>query len=293
MDYTWFACGSVFLAVTFATLVIVDFITYTSARYRENYLKETSTELDDVLLQIPASKVFDLSLAVSALVAFLSLLFVGFASSNWSWGKAVFIAAIAAVGSFPLPRLYLKHLKKKRLEMFNEQLIDALTSMSSALKAGFSINQAIDAIAEENKKPISVEFRLLVQELRLGISLEEALNNMNRRLDSEDFELVSIAIITARQTGGELTAIFERLSEMIRERLRIYGRLQALTAQGRLQAYVIGAMPYLLMFAMAYISPSMMSQFFKSMTGILLIILASVFVLIGFLIIKKITTIDV
>ena len=79
--------------------------------------------------------------------------------------------------------------------------------MSSSLKAGFSINQAMDAVAHENRSPISFEFTLLMQELRLGVPLEDALEKMNKRLHSSDFELVSVAIITARQTGGELTAI--------------------------------------------------------------------------------------
>ncbi|MFA6568883.1 MAG: type II secretion system F family protein [Victivallales bacterium] len=281
------------VSVTFATLVIVEFASFVSARYKEKYLRETAVELDDVLLQMPAGRIFDLTIAISGLSAFLSLIVFGMASTNWSWPKAAFIAALAAVVTFPAPRLYLKFLGKRRIEKFNEQLEDALNSMSSALKAGFSINQAVEVIAAENRNPISIEFRLLLQEIRLGIPLEQALENMVKRLGSDDFELVATAILTARQTGGELTVIFERLAGMIRERMRISGKLRALTAQGRLQSYVVGAMPFLLMIVMNYIAPDMMGAFFNSMAGIMLILGAVMLVVMGFLVIRKITNIDI
>ena len=161
------------------------------------------------------------------------------------------------------------------------------------MKAGFSINQALESIADENRPPISIEFRLLVQELRLGVSLENALNNMCRRIESDDFELVAVAIITARQTGGELTSVLERLAKVIRERLRIYRKISALTAQGRMQAAVIGIMPFALMFMMSYIVPDAMSGFFSSIIGIISCAVAVILVIVGFLSIKKITSIKV
>lgn len=295
MDNTFaiLACFSSFLSVILATLVVVDFVGYASASYRERYLKEAAVELDDVLLQMPANKIFDLSLALSALAAFLMILIVGLTSHNPSWTKISLFAVGAAIFAFPAPRLFLRYKKKARLIKFNEQLEDALTSMSSALKAGFSINQALEVVADENKQPISVEFSLLVQEIRLGVPLDQALYNMEKRIESDDFELVSTAIITARQTGGELTAILERLASVIRERLRINGRLRALTAQGKLQAYLIGAMPFLLLFALNMVAPKMMNTFFNSIVGVLIIVGAVMLVGIGFFVIRKITTIDI
>lgn len=292
-DYTMLACSCAGMAVVFATLVVMDFFSSASASYRERYIQEATVELDDVLLQAPPSRIFDLSLALSGLAGFFAALAVGFGGAQWSWVKVVFAGALAAAAAFPLPRLILRYLRRRRLRMFNEQLEDALTSMSSALKAGFSINQALDVIAKDNRRPISIEFRLLIQEIRLGVSLEDALENMCRRLGSADFELVSTAIVTARQTGGQLTVIFERLSMVIRERLRVEGRLRALTAQGRLQAYVIGAMPFLLMAAMNYVAPGMMAGFFHSAFGLVMIVIVVLMVVCGFLLIKKITTIDI
>ena len=203
------------------------------------------------------------------------------------------VGIIIAIVAFPMPRLYLKHLKKQRLIKFNEQLEDALGSMSSALKAGFSINQAIETIAAEDKRSISIEFRLLMQEIRLGVPLERALENLNVRMGSDDFELVATAIITARQTGGELTAIFDRLAGLIRERARINGKLRAMTAQGKLQATIIGVMPLFLLIMMSYAAPTAMDAFFSSIVGIMSMIAAAIMVTIGYLVIRKITTIDI
>lgn len=290
----WLACFSAFLCVFFATLVVVDFISFASGRYKERYMEEAAVELDDVLLQMPASRIFDLSLALSALAAFLSVGILCMATAEWSMGKIFFAVTLPAIAAFPAPRLILRHLKKARLRKFNEQLEDALLSMSSSLKAGFSITQAIESVASENRKPISFEFRLLLQEIRLGVPLDDALRKMVDRLDNNaDFELVATAIITARQTGGELTQVLERLAGVIRERMRITQRVAALTAQGKMQATIIGAMPFLLMLAMAYIAPDMMGQFFGSITGVLLIAGAVILVTIGFFVIKKITTIDI
>ncbi|MCP3968192.1 MAG: hypothetical protein GY750_00700 [Lentisphaerae bacterium] len=282
-----------FFAVTLATMVIVDFFSYASSRYKERYLKEAAVELDDVLLQMPAARIFDFSLAASGLAGFITLGIYASSSSAFSWPKAVFLAVLVAFLSFPAPRLILRFLRKKRLDKFNEQLEDALNSIASSLKAGFSINQAIESVAAENKRPISVEFRLLVQEIRLGVSLEKALDNMCGRLGSADMELVTTAIITARQTGGELTSILERLSSVIRERVRINNKLRAMTAQGKLQATLIGIMPFALLFMMCKIVPDTMDHFFGSLIGIFSLIFVCVMVIVGALVIKKITTIDI
>lgn len=281
------------ISVLLATFVIVDFIREASARYRENYIKEASIELDDVLLQMPGGRIFDVSLAISGFCFFVVVGIYALSGSEWSWTKSLVLGFIAALFAFPAPRLYLKLLRKQRMLKFNEQLEDALSSMSSSIKAGFSINQALETVAAENKRPISFEFSLLVQEIRLGVPLEKTLENMVARLDSADLELVAIALITARQTGGELTRILDRLASVIRERMRIANKLRAMTAQGRLQAIIIGIMPFALMFAMSHVAPDEMSAFFNSAIGIISIIVVVILDVVGFLVIKKITTIDV
>ena len=292
-NLTILACCCASFAVILITYVIFDFFNYVSDVQRERYLDQATTELDDVLIMIPPGKVLDVSLALSALTSFISMLIFGYNTSDWTWGQMSMVGLGTLAFVFPAPRFYLRYLKKKRLRQFNEQLEDALTSMSSSLKAGFSINQAIEAIANENKRPISVEFRLLVQEMRLGVPMEDALNKMVVRMESADFELVASAIITARQTGGALTETLERLAGLIRERMRINLKLASITAQGKMQATIIGLMPFALLYFMNMTAPGMMAPFFEDIRGILLLVVSGILVIIGYLIIRKITTIDI
>ena len=281
------------LCALFATFVIVEFVSYTSARYRERFLAEAAVELDDVLLQLPASRILDLSiaLAVGAFILFGGM--SSFLSAEVNWLRTVVIGTVSAVVAFLGPRFYLRSLKKQRLAKFNEQLEDALISMSSALKAGFSITQALENVASERRHPISFEFTLLLQELRLGVQFDTALRKMADRIGSQDFELVAVAIITARQTGGELTNILEELSGVIRERMRIMQRVRALTAQGRMQAWLIASVPFVLLFAMTRLAPDLMDEFLGSAVGVVVLFAVVVMVVSGFLWIRKITTIDV
>lgn len=281
------------LCVFFSVYIIIDFMLFTGNRYKERFLQEAAVEMDDVLLQIPPGKILDVSLAGSAIAAFIVIGLLCLTSADPSWTKIIFLALVTVAITFPIPRLYLRHLKKLRLQKFSDQLEDALLAMSSSLKAGFSINQAIESVAQENRSPISFEFKLLTNEIRLGVPLEEALENMNKRMQSPDLELVSVAIITARQTGGELTGVLERLAGVIRERVRIQQKIRSLTAQGRMQAWIIGLVPFALMLALFYIAPDMMDSFFSNFIGILLLIGVIVLDICGFLMIRKITTIDI
>ena len=276
-----------------ATFVIVEFTSYTSARYRERFLAEAAVELDDILLQMPASRILDLSIAIAAVAFLLVGGLSSFLSDEVNLLRSITLGSAAAAVAFLSPRFYLRTLKKQRLAKFNEQLEDALLAMSSALKAGFSITQALENVAAENRHPISFEFTLLTQELRLGVQFEVALRKMADRLHSQDFELVAVAIITARQTGGELTSVLEELAGVIRERMRITQRVRALTSQGRMQAWLIASVPFLLMLAMMRLAPDMMDAFFNSIVGVLVLLAVTVMVVCGFLWIRKITTIDV
>ena len=281
------------LCALFATFVIVEFTAYTSARYKERFLAEAAVELDDVLLQLPANRILDLSIAIAAVSFILFGGLSSFLSTEVNWIRTILIGSVSAVVAFLAPRFYLRMLKKQRLAKFNEQLEDALLSMSSALKAGFSITQALENVALENRYPISFEFTLLMQELRLGVQFDAALRKMADRLGSQDFELVAVAIITARQTGGELTSVLEELAGVIRERMRIMQRVRALTSQGRMQAWLIASVPFVLMFAMMRLAPDLMDAFFGSIAGVVVLLAVVVMVVCGFLWIRKITTIDV
>ena len=282
-----------FAGVVFAAIAIIDFTTYVAARYRERYLQEARTELDDILIQIPASRVLDISIAFSAVGVVLSTLVMTLSAEKISVQTLIIVSLTSACVLFPVPRFILRYLKVRRLNKFSVQLEDALNMISGALKAGFSINQALEEVADQDIHPLSVEFRLLTQEIRLGVSLEQALDNMSRRLESDDFELVAVAIATARKTGGELTGTLSRVAGLIRERVRIAQKVRALTAMGRLQAVMIGLMPYLLLLGMYHVSPALINSFFSSPAGVIGLIVVTLLDIAGFFWIRKITKIEV
>ena len=273
--------------------LIFDIVLDISKRYKERYIEETEVEIGDIFLLLPPRKILDLNIVFSAICGVVLSMIYALRIKEVSISMLLFLWVLGVSVSFPIPKLIFRMLRKRRLNKFNEQLEEALGNISGSLKAGFSINQAFDELAEQHKSPISIEFRMLTQEIRLGVNMEEALANMQKRLNSSDFDLVVTAIITARQTGGELTSTLERLAGLIRERMRINRKLAAMTSMGRLQAILIGLMPFMLLWGMYYVSPHMVAAFFDTTFGFIALGVAIVLDVIGFLVIKKITTIDI
>ena len=188
---------------------------------------------------------------------------------------------------------YARWLNARYVRKFDEQLTDALGTMSNALRAGFSISQAFESVADADLHPISDEFALLLQQLRVGMSFDDALASMEKRINSDDLTLVVTAIDIARKTGGNLTEIFDSISETIRGRMRIERKVRTLTAQGRLQGLIVSLMPFLLCIVMTVMKPGIMIPFLTSLNGIVCLLVASVMVLVGWLVIRKIVTIKV
>ena len=188
---------------------------------------------------------------------------------------------------------YARWLNARYVRRFDEQLTDALGTMSNALRAGFSISQAFESVAEADLHPISDEFELLLQQLRVGMSFDDALASMEKRIGSDDLTLVVTSIDIARKTGGNLTEIFDSISETIRGRMRIERKVRTLTAQGRLQGLIVSLMPFLLCIIMTVMKPGLMIPFLTSLRGLGCLAAASAMVLVGWLIIRKIVTIKV
>lgn len=264
-----------------------------SEGYSKVYAEETSLAFEDIFLFIPAHRIADLAriLAITVFLAFFLLLGDFHAPRGWLTG--FLFGGIGAVGALNLPRIVLNFLKRRRLEKFNEQLTDALMTMSNALRAGFSIQQSFESVAKQELNPISQEFSHLLQQTRLGVRFEDAMTHLEERVGSEDLTLMIRAIETARLTGGNLTEVFEQIAGTIRERIRIEGRIKSLTAMGRMQAIVVGFIPLGILFAMITIDPVMMKGFIGSGTGLALIGCALVLEITGAFVIQKMVTIDV
>ena len=189
--------------------------------------------------------------------------------------------------------LLAKWLDRRRREKFNAQLPEALATMSNALRAGFSISQAFDSVVEQGEKPMSEEFSILQQQLKIGMSLEDALESMSARVGSDDLTLVTTASLISRKTGGNVTEIFDKISDTIRGRMKIERKVKTLTAQGRMQGLIVSAMPVFLGLIMTLIKPQMMIPYLTSFLGIMSVLVMSVLIFIGWMMIRKIIKIDV
>ena len=208
--------------------------------------------------------------------------------------------AIGAVIGFFLPRLWLGRRRAGRLNDFNKQLPDTITLIANALRAGSSFLQAIEMVVREAQPPVTVEFGRVVREVNLGLAFDVALENMVRRVRSDDLELMATAITIQHQVGGNLAEILDSIAFTIRERVRIKGEIRTLTAQQRLSGYVVAGMPIGLMALLFVLAPSFMKPLFENPPGIMglpagMIVLAigGFMMFIGFMLIRKIVAIEV
>src|SRR5512143_757055 len=171
-------------------------------------------------------------------------------------------AGIGAIIGFFLPRFYVKRQQAVRLQKFNDQLGDMLNLMVNGLRAGYSTMQAMEAVSRELPTPISDEFHRVVQEMQIGIPMEKALDNLLRRIPSDDLDFVVTAINVQREVGGNLSEILDTISFTIRERVRIKGEIRVMTAQVRSSGIVLSLIPVFLTIALWFISPEYIGSFF-------------------------------
>ena len=188
----------------------------------------------------------DLKLTVVEFIALTIIIILGMVAIAWLVYGNFVMMLLGAVAGFFIPRFFVKMRQRRRMRAFNGQLGDGLTLMANGLRAGYSLLQAMDALGREMPPPISMEFRRVVQEIGLGISNQRAFDNLLRRVPSEDLDLVITAIGIQAEIGGNLSEILEIIAGVIRERVRIKGEIQVLTAQGQLSGYVISALPIVL-----------------------------------------------
>lgn len=182
---------------------------------------------------------------------------------------------------------------RRRRKKFTNQLGDMLTMVANALRAGFSFMQAFELISREMDAPMGREVQLVVNEVNLGNTLESALDNMQRRVASPDFELVVTAVLIQRQVGGDLASILDTISETIAERVRMRREVMALTAQGRASGWVLAAIPVGLFIILYMMSPSYLSPLLDTDIGRMCVVGAFILEVIGFFVIQRIVDINI
>lgn len=244
----------------------------------------------DVRLRV--SEYFALQVICAILIAFVVYFLLG---------QNLILAIVGLLVGPIIPLIYINVLAGRRLRAFESQLSDTLNLWVNALRSGYSVLQGMEAIATEQPEPISKEFERVVQEVRLGLSLNQALFNMLRRVPSEDLDLIVTAVNIQREVGGNLTEILDTISYTIRERIRIKGEIRTLTAQGRMTGIIISLLPIGLAILLNIMNPDYGGQLLARESpfvlgipcGWLVLIAGGIMMLTGILIIRRIVDIEV
>jgi len=201
---------------------------------------------------------------------------------------------LAGALGFFFPRILVGRRISKRLIMFENQLADTLALWVNALRSGYSVPQAMEAIGRDSPDPTRNEFRRVVQEMQLGISVSESLNHMLERVESEDLDLVVTAVNIQREVGGNLSEILDVIQNVVRERVKLKGEIRVMTAQGRYTGYLISFLPIGLGFLLRFLNPAYMNQMFEDRAcGWPMLGIGMALIGIGAALIQKIVDIDI
>ena len=206
-----------------------------------------------------------------------------------SWVFGIF----GGIPGYFLPRFYVAFTKRGRLSRFDGQLGDCINLMVNGLRSGYSMLQAMETVAKELPPPISDEFARVVQEVGLGLTAEQSLNNMYRRIPSDDLDLMITAVNVQHEVGGNLAEILDIISFTIRERVRIKGEIRTLTAQAQLSGYIISGLPIALGLLLFMMNRTYMLGMFRHNCGLIMAGVAVLGIVVGFIVMKKITAIEV
>lgn len=220
-----------------------------------------------------------------------SILGLGLAGFLIDYG--IMLTVVGLVAGYLIPRSIVKFLRQRRFNRIDAQLVDALTLMSSSLRSGLSLAQAVELVSHEMKPPIAEEFSIAVKETRLGALLDQALVNMANRLPLEDLKMVITSIVTIRETGGNLTEIFDVIAHTITERKKVEAKIKALTAQGMFQGRAIALMPLAVIVMFYMMDPEFVRPLYTTLLGWIMLILSAGLVILGYTIIMKIVKIEV
>ncbi|WP_065188328.1 type II secretion system F family protein [Shewanella woodyi] len=271
------------LAAAVFAWFLIRLLTSAAINYRQNFTAQAKVKLSDLFLTIEPEKLFMLNIAIIILV-FVFIFFI--------IGNAI-PALIVSLALGTSPPIIFKVLKKRRQKEFISQLPDMLQGTSTAMKSGASLNQALESVIVEQTGAIKQEFDLFLREIRVGISFEEALDNLYSRVPLMDLNLVISGMKISKEIGGNLAETLERMADTLRRKLEMEGKIDALTAQGRAQGYVMTALPILLGLVLFQMEPEQMSLLWTEWYGWAVIAIVVTLEVVGFIFIKKIVSIDV
>ncbi len=264
------------------TLIVFDTMTKALRKYEEKYVVQSVGDLSNMFLFVDSRTVFVLNLCLMGVFAVGGALAPG-----------VGAGLLGGLVGFFLPMLLVNFYRKARIEKFNKQLVEVLQQMSGALKAGLTFQQAMEQVAKESPPPLSQEFSLTIREMKLGLPLEETLVNMAKRVGSEDLDLTVTSTNIAKQLGGNMAEMFETISGTIRERMRLEGKIKAVTSQGKMQGAIVAMMPLALGIILNFMRPDLMQPMLHHPFGWAVVAACIIGISVGWMMIMRIVNIDV
>ncbi len=266
---------------------------------KKRYLSDVPT-LDRIMKSIPPIVKMDrmiLQANVSqplSIYLLLSFLFsaVSFMGSYLYWNSILYSIGFGIIGTL-YPFLYLHNKKEKRIEKFQNQFHEALDLVARALRAGHSFNSALKLASEEFEDPVGTEFAETLDEINFGVSVPNALRNMLERIDSKEVKYFVIAVIIQRETGGNLAELITSLAHLVRERIKFEGKVRILSAEGKMSAVILILIPFFVAGWLQLSNPDFLVPLFEEPVGKMMLSIASVLMIVGSLVMKKMVKIDV
>ncbi len=177
------------------------------------------------------------------------------------------MAVIVSVIGWKIPKPIMNNLVERRIKKYQDQMVDALGLLSNGLRAGLSVPQSLSLVVDELPAPVSQEFNQILQQTKIGVPLEEAFENLVKRVPTQDNEMFVSSVNILRETGGNLAEVFDTITEVIRERVRLAQKIDTYVAQGKFQGYTIFAMPFVMMAIFTVSDPKSMDKLYNTPIG--------------------------
>jgi tight adherence protein B len=273
----------VFLMISCLWFVFANKVQSYMENYKETFTSTASNNMSDMFMSIDPNQLFVLNLAAIVILPILTWFITGDIAATLAVMGIIII----------LPAFIYRSARKKRLKRFEQQLPDGLAMISGAMRAGASLNIALEGMVKEQPAPLSQEFELFLKEQRLGVEFEVSLKSMQERIPIQDFNMLVTALLINREVGGNLAETMETLGETLRRKEMMEGKIEGLTAQGKLQGIVMTGLPIFLGMLLNFMEPEAMSKLWTTTIGWIVLTIIIVMEALGYFIINKITSIDV
>jgi len=251
--------------------------------YKSDFTASAEMSLQEMFLFIDPQKLFLANALVVLVVPVLA----------WMLTGSPVVAVVVTVLAMVFPRFAYGFMKKRRKQHIVQQMPDTLNMMAGSLRAGASLGNALDLVATETDPPLSQELSMLLREQKLGISFEDALESLSKRNQLEEIDLFVSAVTISKGVGGNLAEVLDRLAQTLRNKAVMEGKIDALTAQGKLQGIVVGLLPVFMAIVLNHLEPEAMEPLFTTWYGWVVVAVIAVLLIVGGLFIRKIVAIDV